>query len=117
MFWERFQKLCEKQNKKAAPILEELNIASGCSTKWKNGATPKTEHLIKIADYFNVTLDYLVGREIKKPSTASDEERLEDELWNKITRLDDLDKNKTEAYVDGLLAADKYQTISKMKNA
>lgn len=31
--------------------------------QWKNGSQPRLSSLIKIADYLDVTLDYLVGRE------------------------------------------------------
>ena len=44
-------------------------------------------------------------------------ERAEDPLWKKISQLDEIDRTKLEAYADGLLAAEKYQTFAKIKNA
>lgn len=60
-FWEIFYQLCEESNKKPNVIAQELSIASGSITKWKNGSTPNSKSLSKIADYFGVTTDYLLG--------------------------------------------------------
>ena len=63
MFWERFYDLCEKQaHTKPNNLKEELDISSGVITKWKKGSVPNGETLIKIANYFNVSVDYLLGR-------------------------------------------------------
>lgn len=40
-----------------------------------------------------------------------------DDLWRKISQLDEIDRTKIEAYADGLLAAEKYQSFVKIKNA
>lgn len=63
MFWERFSNLCEKAGTKPNPVGKEIGISSGIITKWKNvGTLPNGETLLKIADYFNVSVDYLLGR-------------------------------------------------------
>ncbi|MCX4341758.1 MAG: helix-turn-helix domain-containing protein [Lachnospiraceae bacterium] len=63
MFWERFYHLCEINNKKPTPVGRELGISSGIITTWKKeGHCPSGEMLIKIANYFGCSIDYLVGR-------------------------------------------------------
>jgi transcriptional regulator with XRE-family HTH domain len=62
MFWERFYSLCEKSNIKPNPLAESLKISSGALTKWKNGSIPNGETLIKIANFFDCSVDYLLGR-------------------------------------------------------
>lgn len=63
MFWERFYHLCEINNKKPTPTGKELGISSGIITAWKKeGHCPSGEMLIKIANYFGCSIDYLVGR-------------------------------------------------------
>lgn len=53
--------------------------------KWENGQRePSIETLIKIADFFNVTLDYLLGRIEPLPLTP-----LQKELSKKIRSLSD----------------------------
>lgn len=61
MFWERFEKLCNAKGIKPNPVAAEIGIRSGTVTKWKNGTIPTGETLIKIANYFNVSIDYLLG--------------------------------------------------------
>lgn len=44
-------------------IAENLNINSSIIYQWKNGSRlPKLQSLIKLANYFECTLDYLLGR-------------------------------------------------------
>ncbi len=62
MFWERFYELCLKNHTKPNPLAKEIGISSGVITKWKSGGTPNGEMLIKIADYLNCSVDYLLGR-------------------------------------------------------
>jgi transcriptional regulator with XRE-family HTH domain len=62
MFWERFYNLCELKNIKPNNLAKEIDVSSGLITKWKQGFTPNTDALCKIADYFSVTTDYLLGR-------------------------------------------------------
>lgn len=63
MFWDRFYHLCEIHNKKPTPLGRELGISSGIISAWKKeGHCPSGEMLIRIANYFNCSIDYLVGR-------------------------------------------------------
>ena len=62
MIWERFEQLCKEIGSKPNPVVKELGLSNSITTKWKNGAIPNGEILLKIADYFNVSIDYLMGR-------------------------------------------------------
>lgn len=61
--------------KKPNPVAKELGVSSGTVTGWKRGSLPKPEVLSKIASYFNVSVDYLMGKtDIKeKPVTETDD--------------------------------------------
>lgn len=61
MFWDRFYDLCIKHGTKPLPVVKEIGVATGSVTKWKNGASPNSETLLKIAQYFDVSTDYLLG--------------------------------------------------------
>lgn len=61
MFWERFVQLCADHNTKPNPVAKELGISSGAVTNWKNGAVPQSATLKRIADYFDVSVSYLLG--------------------------------------------------------
>lgn len=62
MFWDIFYNECLKKGTKPNPVAKELHIASSTVTSWKNGSIPNGETLIKIADYLDCSVDYLLGR-------------------------------------------------------
>lgn len=74
MFWEIFYKLCTDKNTKPLSVVKELKIATGIITKWKNGSIPNGETLIKLADFFDCSVDHLLGRD--KDSSLSKKEQL-----------------------------------------
>ena len=61
MFWENFKKLCELRNETPNSVCKALGFSNATSTHWKYGASPKGKTLIKIADYFGVSVDRLLG--------------------------------------------------------
>ena len=60
-FWDIFYRLCTENNTKPNPVAKELGFSSATCTQWKNGSVPSSASLSKIADYFGVTTDYLLG--------------------------------------------------------
>lgn len=84
MFYSNYVKLCSKINKSPSAVGEELGFTRASVTGWGNGATPRKSSLIKIADYFGVTVAELmsgVGEQEKAPATEGEG------LDEKITRL------------------------------
>ena len=61
MFYENFMRLCEKMGKSPTAVCIELGLSSGAHTFWKNGALPRTTTIIKVADYFGVTVQAMTG--------------------------------------------------------
>lgn len=74
MFFDKYSELCKKKGKTPTGVAIELNVSRATVNYWKNGNVPKQDTLIKIANYFNVSVDYLLGNEKQKnPVTDSDE--------------------------------------------
>jgi transcriptional regulator with XRE-family HTH domain len=64
MYYENFGKLLSERNVRASDVAKATGIETATLSNWKNGNyTPKPDKLEKIADYFGVTVDYLLGRE------------------------------------------------------
>lgn len=62
--YEIFEQLLVKNNVSTYKVSKETGIAQSVFSAWKNGiSTPKQDKLQKIADYFHVTIDYLMGIE------------------------------------------------------
>lgn len=72
-----FEKLLQKHGVSAYRVSKDLGIAQSVLSSWKNGiSTPKQDKMQKIADYFNVSVDYLMTgeeREDKKKYYLNDE--------------------------------------------
>ncbi len=62
-----FVELLQKNNKKAADVTRATGIPASTFSDWKKGKScPKQDKLQKIADYFNVSLEYLMTGEEKE---------------------------------------------------
>lgn len=78
MFWENFSNLCNKNNISPNGLAKILSISSGSITSWKQGRVPHHNTLLKIANYFDVSVDYLLDDGNKKsPDTSLDSEMSE----------------------------------------
>lgn len=56
-------KVMNERKISSSKLAKDNNISTGNISDWKMGrSNPKTDTLIKIADYLNVSIDYLVGR-------------------------------------------------------
>lgn len=86
LFWDQFYNLCCSVNKKPNTVCSELGFSSATSTHWKNGTMPKGDALLTLADYFNCSVDYLLGREETKTTVIPKKE-------NSDTKKEQLIKN------------------------
>lgn len=129
-FFERYAATCtehgiEPCSQKAANL---FGISRSTISSWNTKNTfPKGETVAVIADALGVSADYLLVRTDNPIDYASsvpvvenvshDYVRTIPDFISKFRMLDDVDKAKAEAYLDGLLSADKYRTEIQAKNA
>jgi transcriptional regulator with XRE-family HTH domain len=60
----RITRLLKEKHISAARMSRDLGFSSGLFSQWKQGQqTPSPEKLLKMADYFGVTTDYLLGHD------------------------------------------------------
>lgn len=62
MFWDIFYALCMENGTTPNAVCKKLNLSNATATHWKNGTMPKGDVLSSIADCFNCSVDYLLGR-------------------------------------------------------
>lgn len=59
MLYKKFERLLHEQNITAYRVAKDTGISSNCFSAWKHGkTTPKFDKIVKIANYFNVPLEY-----------------------------------------------------------
>ena len=64
MTFSRIRDLREDNDKKQIELARYLNVDQSTYSDYENGKiNSPIEQLIKIADFYNVSLDYLVGRD------------------------------------------------------
>ncbi len=72
MFYSRLCALCKEHGINITNLISELNFSAGNLSRWKKGGEPRGNTLSKLADYFHVSTDYLLGRtDSKEPPEAS----------------------------------------------
>lgn len=100
--YEIFDTLCKGSNVTPYKVGKETGIATSTFSDWKNGkSTPKQDKLKKIADYFGVSIEYLMTgkepeKEILNPDTAKTLARLSrysEELLKVVSKLDKLNES------------------------
>ena len=69
MFGDILKKLREQSGVSQKKLAEEIHVSQQTVGSWEvNRTTPNPDLMNRVADYFNVSLDYLLGRETTNPS-------------------------------------------------
>ena len=98
----KIKELRQKLNLSQIEISRKLKIPQQTYCNYEIGRSePNINTLIKMADFFNCTLDELVGREADTINLKYLDEN-EAYLIRKILKMNDLELAKTRAYVTGL---------------
>lgn len=88
--YEIFELLLNKYGVTAYRVSKETGIATATLTDWKKGrSTPKQDKLQKIADYFGVSIEYLMtGNDERKPDSSPLTKRDEKEINNILSNTE-----------------------------
>ena len=63
MFYDILLYLCNQHNTTVTAVIKELNMSTSKGTAWKNGTIPNGKILTLLANYFGVSVDYLLGND------------------------------------------------------
>ena len=127
MFKKNFIDLCNEKGVAPTKACKDIGLSNATFSCWTDESIPRRATLQRMADYFGVSIDLLLGKE-PKPTIAAIAREAKDlsavptpndtdivikvplsALTHKLSKLDEIDLEKVEAYTDGLLAAEKYQ--------
>lgn len=121
MFWDIFEQLCAKKRLKPNNVTKELGLSTATATNWKtSGRTPNGDTLRLIADYFDVSADYLLGRtdkpDIAYKTSGGSKIVIEamtppnvEALQRVYGALDETGQEKVIAYAEDLIQSGKYK--------
>lgn len=110
MFYDLYSELCREKGVSPSRAALDIGISKSLPTSWKNtGTMPKGEILSKIAVYFGVSVDYLLGNEKSAPvddnrdAALSEDDKRMQELASKIALLSDSKRAILEELLDAML--------------
>ena len=97
MFKENFVKLCNSKNESPSAVCMKIGLSNAAYSQWDETSVPRKSTLLKLADYFGVSVDYLLGNEEKeKISSPSSRDEIEEQL---LERFRSLTKEQQDAYL------------------
>lgn len=93
MFFERFKMLCEHKRISPTKASQEIGFSKGSVSRWRKDysqgidTVPGMEIAKKIADYFDVTLDFLLGKNVTFPLSEIGEEYKTHQVFRDTTTI------------------------------
>ena len=103
---QRLKELRKEKKLLQKDVASAVNHSITCISDWERGKRePSIDDLIRLADFFGVSIDYLVGREEEDGVViVFGKEMTKDEkaLFDKLRGLDSLNKELAYQYVDFL---------------
>lgn len=103
MFFSQLEYLCQQNNVAMSTVVQTLGMSKSVVTSWKKGIIPNGETILKLAEYFNVSTDFLLTGSLN----ISDLENEEVELLHLFRSLSDSAKSRVRGYIDGFIDAQK----------
>lgn len=67
MFYDCFNRLCARKGVSTSRAAEDIHLSRSTVSKWKTGSVPSGATLQKLAEYFDVSTDYLLRGEPTSP--------------------------------------------------
>lgn len=102
--FDRVKNLAAKKGISLTKLAEVIDISSHSLYKWKT-STPSADKLEKVADYFNVSVDYLLGRtESPEIKIDKDIETIAAHVADKERKLSKEELENIKDYIDYIIS-------------
>ena len=97
-FYNKYVEMCNKIKKSPSAVSIEIGLSKSTVNRWKKGGSPTDATASKIADYFGVSVTYLLGKEEeqKNPTTEIDSgiTKAKADLIKKLMQMSDEELQK-----------------------
>lgn len=111
----KLKELRSEKNISQIDVANELNISQKAYSFYERGERePNLKMLIELSNFFNVTIDYLLGQENEKLYAVSDEEY---KIIKKYKKLTEKNKGKIEERIDTLIENQQDEEIKMRETA
>ena len=108
MLPQRLKELRKKNNLSQYKLAEELGVSRGLLSNYEQGSRePDFNTLMLIADYYCVSIDYLMGiTNVKQRFLSTEEQNKYDSIFEDITGLEKESLDELQKYIDLLKIRD-----------
>lgn len=62
VLYQRIKQLCSRKGITIAKLESDLGFGNSSIKKWEKSSSPSVDKIVKVATYFDVSIDYLMGR-------------------------------------------------------
>lgn len=106
MFFDNFVRLCEQKGVKPSRALTEAGIPKSAYSYWRteassgNDAKPTNQNAVKLAQYFNVTVDYLLTGSQKENPPQQPQSEVDAAVERIRRKLESMPKEQREALMN-----------------
>lgn len=106
MFFDNFVRLCEQKGVKPSRALTDAGVPKSAYSYWKaeagigNDAKPTNQNAVKLAQYFNVSVDYLLTGEQKENPPQQPQSEVDAALERIRRKLESMPTEKREALMN-----------------
>lgn len=103
MFFDNFVKLCEEKGVRPSRALTDAGVPKSAYSYWRteassgNDAKPTNQNAVKLAQYFGVTVDYLLTGEQKENPPQQPQSEVDADIKWIEQKLVEMSKEKREA--------------------
>ena len=96
MFKENFTRLCSQRHEAPSAVCMKLGLSNAAYTQWKEDSVPRRATLMRIADYFSVTVESLLEDKKEEAPPAEPEEPISEVKRRLHALVDTADEDEVE---------------------
>lgn len=106
MFFDNFVRLCEQKGVKPSRALTDAGVPKSAYSYWRaeagigNDAKPTNQNAVKLAQYFNVSVDYLLTGEQKENPPQQPQSEVDAAVERIRKKLESMPKEQREALMN-----------------
>ena len=106
MFFDNFVRLCEQKGVKPSRALTEAGVPKSAYSYWRteagagNDAKPTNQNAVKLAQYFDVTVDYLLTGNQKENQPQQPQSEVDAAVERIRKKLESMPKEQREALMN-----------------
>ena len=74
IFYQQYVSMCNEMGKSPSAVALEIGLSKTAVHKWKNGGIPTDATASKVASYFNVSVESMMGSKEEKKEQSTESE-------------------------------------------